>query len=132
MEPAILDLPRMTLIGLSTRFICVHSKDADNHVKIPALWDRYIERAGSIAGRVSRDEWGVCDEVPAKETKAHPDELVYLAGAQVATGTEPPPGMVSWTVPAGSYAVFTHRGSIARLGETLGWIHRPSSTSTSP
>lgn len=123
MEPTIRDLPEMTFAGLETRFISIESKDADNHVKIPPLWDRFVKVAGSIPERVPGGEWGLCYALPERVAKAHPDELLYMAAAQVKSARNVPPSLTVKTVPAGRYAVFTHRGSIARIGVTMGFIH---------
>jgi len=123
MTPTLKDLPAMTFVGLETRFVSILSPDADNHEKIPALWHRYLPLSRSIDGRVSHDDWGLCDTLPQDAPRAHPDELWYMAAAEVEKKAAPPPGMMARTVPAGRYAVFTHRGSLATLAHTMNYIY---------
>jgi AraC family transcriptional regulator len=42
-----------------------------------------------------------------------------VAAVEVEQIAEVPPGMLALCIPANSYAVYTHRGHIARIGDTV-------------
>jgi AraC family transcriptional regulator len=50
------------------------------------------------------------------------DDHSYLVGVEVSEFTEVPDGMEAYTVPASSYAVFTHKGSVGRIPATYAKI----------
>ena len=97
--------------------------------KIPQLWDTFLPRLAEIAHQSAADiSFGICfDETPSFITQQNPDELlfVYMAAVQVDEFQEPlPEGMVSTLIPAGTYAVFTHKGSLATFHQTLAYIYQ--------
>jgi AraC family transcriptional regulator len=62
-----------------------------------------------------------------KEQRGHPHEVQYIAGSfvsQAPSAAELPAGMISYTVPSATFAVFTHRGPITQLGRTLDAIYK--------
>ena len=91
--------------------------------KIPQLLPRLAEIAHQSAADIS---FGICfDETPLFITKQNPNEFVYMAAVQVDEFQEPlPEGMVSTLIPAGTYAVFTHKGSLATFHQTLAYIYQ--------
>ncbi|WP_221030380.1 AraC family transcriptional regulator [Actomonas aquatica] len=126
-EPTLLDLPALTLVGLSDRFIAAMSPDATNMDVIPPLWRSFQQRCGEIhrayVVREPNQAWGVCRCLPPTD-RTREDELEYLAGVQIdpeAHG-DLPEGMVRWDVPARRYARFTHRGPIETFPETLSYV----------
>jgi AraC family transcriptional regulator len=128
MTPRLTEMPGMTLVGLSARFISILSPDRNNHLVIPALWDRFIKRLEEVSGRRTGVEWGVCESVPAGAKRSHPDELVYTAAAELVRDPRNdeetlPVGFSVKRVKPGRYAVFTHVGVLERLGESMGFIH---------
>lgn len=79
-------------------------------VDAPKVWHDFIQHVPRIEGRVnSTESMGVCDERNKR----------YIACVEVEAGTEAPPGLIRFTVPANEYVVFQHRGSILGIGETL-------------
>ena len=116
-EPRITTLPERHFVGMGSNFICVLSKDRNNHVVIPALWDKYLQRRGEITTR-ERTDYGLCLAVPEDRPRAHDDEYHYIACAEVEEPGDVPEGMEAMTVPEGRFAVFTHKGSLESLGAT--------------
>ncbi|MDB5036371.1 MAG: AraC family transcriptional regulator [Chlorobi bacterium] len=121
-EPVIIEREESRVVGIGGNFISVLSPDHTNMPTIPELWDRYQQRSGEIAGRISNASLGVVSGVPA-EQRTHDSELHYLAGAEVKSSEEIPEGMKAGLLPAGSYAKFTYRGHITRIGSAYGFIY---------
>ena len=65
-----------------------------------------------------------------------PEELKSLAGMALKPGAEPPDGVETCELPAGRYAVLTHKGPYAELGKAYQWLFGPwlaqSGESTGP
>ena len=121
MEPQIVHVSALTLLGLETRFICAMSPDANNLKLIPPLFKCFGSRWAELPPRLDRFTYGACDCIPP-EQRTHEDEMVYLVSASVAPDAQPPAGMTVWHIPARTYAHFTHRGPIGRLNETIKYI----------
>jgi AraC family transcriptional regulator len=121
--PQILQKPVMTIVGLETPFIHGLSPETNNFKVIPPLWDAFCKRMEEVPGRIGHASYGIIYSRP-EEQRSHPHELQYIAGAQVRSGTAVPDGMVSRTIPAGTFAVFLHRGPIQKIGETCYEIYR--------
>ncbi len=120
MEPTLLRLPALHLHGLSTRFIGPMSPDADNHDVIPKLYARFCPLIPRLPTPVERYVYGAV-RCPADGQRRHPDELEYLAAVNLAAGEATAAPFVRWDIPAGTYACFTHRGPVARFGETINY-----------
>ena len=117
-EPEIVQKDAFTLVGMEARFIGALSPDANNFDVIPPLWDRFINRIGEVEGRSDEATYGLVITRPERE-RSHPDELLYVAGVAVHGVASLPEGMVCHKVPASTFAVFTHRGPISKLTETV-------------
>lgn len=63
----------------------------------------------------------ICIEDEAEKT--HPDECYYMACAEVKGLEDIPEGMTAMTIPAGNYAVFTHKGSLDKMSLTMKYIY---------
>jgi AraC family transcriptional regulator len=123
MQPVLKFVEEKKVIGVSGKFISALSPDRNNDSVIPALWSKFRSRSHEISSRVGSSSIGlvVCGEdVPEK---AHHDECLYLACAEVSSTDEVPEGMAAMLVPAGNYAVFTHKGAIDKIGFTLKYIY---------
>jgi AraC family transcriptional regulator len=123
LEPQIVEKPPLQVVGLEAAFIHALSAEATNAEVIGPLWDKFIHRAREVPNRIGEEMFGIIYGRPEKE-RAHPDELQYIAAVRVSTAKEIPRGMVEWTVPAGTFAVFTHRGPIQAIRETVREIYR--------
>jgi len=122
MEPVIRNLGELRIVGRGAPFISILSQEANSHQVIPGLWDDLFQHIGEIRNRVDGPSYGLCEPVPAPE-RTHPEECYYLAGVPVASLGDIPEGMVGRTVPAGTYAVFTHVGRLDTLGRTMSYIY---------
>ncbi len=127
MEPVVKFVEAKRIVGMEAKFISARSPDHNNNQVIPALWGRYAPRSGEIMNRLSPADMGVISCMKNDSDQSHPDEMFYLAGAEVSDGSSNhqaiPEGMVSIVIPAGSYAVFTHKGSLDKIGFTMNYIY---------
>ena len=117
-EPEIVQKDAFTLVGVEAPFISALSPDSNNFKVIPPLWDRFVDRIEEIEHRSDEAAYGLVITRPKRE-RSHPDELLYVAGVAVCAVASLPEGMVRHEVPASKFAVFTHRGPIANLPETI-------------
>jgi len=82
--------------------------------EIPALWPKFVPRIGEIPNPA---EPGVSYGVMRHGI----DVLEYAAAISVTSAERIPPGMVSLTLPAGAYALFSY--PLSGLGKGFGEIH---------
>jgi AraC family transcriptional regulator len=120
MNPQIIDLPALHLLGLSARFIGPMSPDANNLTVIPPLYHRFHATSARLPEPRDKYLYGAC-RCPAESTRGHPDELEYLVGINVPAKTPAPTGTELWSIPASTYALFVHRGPVSRLEETINY-----------
>jgi AraC family transcriptional regulator len=113
----IVERPAFHVVGVRGRFAPGKTEG------IPVLWNRLIPRLAEIPDRARPDvSYGVCVGVePAAGAAA---EFDYTACVEVTSLRRVPDGMVGFTVPAGTYAVFTHRGHITGIGATTQRVWR--------
>lgn len=123
LQPQLVDRPQLHLVGLGAKFISVLSPRANNAQVIPALWHQFINRNTEIPYRDGPAAYGLVECLPKAE-RSDEMEMFYIAAAPVTTIDALPTGMISRTLPAGRWAVFTHRGSLETLGQTMRFIHR--------
>ena len=116
-------LPQFEVVGLGTKFISILSPEKNNHIVIPKLWDEYLSRQKEITSRAKPYDLGVCIPVGNDMLKAHPDECFYLACTEVKNFKDVPKGMITKSIPAGEYAVFTHKGPLSKLDHTMNYIY---------
>jgi len=75
----------------------------NEHGEIPAMWDLFLPRAGELVTDTGHlVAYGVARALP---NYAAGDVYEYLAGVEVASLANLPPGMVGWKIPALTYAV---------------------------
>ncbi|MEK6626643.1 MAG: AraC family transcriptional regulator [Bdellovibrionota bacterium] len=122
MQPKFMTTQEKKVVGLGTNFISILSPEKNNHVLIPQLWDQYIPRAREIGKRVGTWDLGLCEAIADKAKKKHPDECFYMACAEVTDFSQVPSGMLKKVIPAGRYAVFTHKGKLDKLEHTMNYI----------
>jgi AraC family transcriptional regulator len=97
MEPKIVSRPAFTVVGVLYR-------GKNEHGEVPQMWDhQLLPRVQEIPHQVTPHlAYGVMDHYDPQT-----GEFDYLAGFGVERVTELPEGMVSWTVPAQTYAIFS-------------------------
>lgn len=122
-EPQIVEKPQITVVGLEKPFLHGLSPESTAAEVIPALWEQFAPQADRVSGRVGHAMYGVIYGRPDAD-RSHPDELQYIAGVAVSSTDKIPPGMVSRTIPAGKFAVVTHRGPIYKLRDTVRELYR--------
>lgn len=112
MEPKIIQKEEFHVIGME------YYGDNKNG-EIPAMWGEFINRIQEIPNRVNLNTYGVCSPI---EKMTDESKFFYIAGVEVTCIDQIPEGMVAKTVPAAQYAVFTHKGSPDKLGQTYEYI----------
>ncbi|PWU21794.1 MAG: hypothetical protein C5B49_02040 [Bdellovibrio sp.] len=120
MQPKFVNEREKKIIGLGANFVSAVSNDKSGYAVVGQLWQKYKTRADEIKGRKGYGI-GLVESLPDSK-KSHADEFWYLAGSEVDDFSAVPEGMVTRTAPAGRYAVFTHRGTVAKLEHTLRYI----------
>jgi AraC family transcriptional regulator len=123
LTPQIVEKPELLVIGLEAPFVSGLSPDATNFQVIGPLWNRFIHRANQVPNRLGGEMYGIIFDRPAG-SRTHPHEMQYLAGVRVSSLAVMPEGMIGHTVPAATFAVFTHRGPIRTIGDSLNEIYR--------
>jgi len=95
------------VVGLGT--LCTF----ENTGAIPSLWQDFSARSDHMNAAPGAAAYGVCH--------AADDEgrFQYLAGVEMEKGEPEPEGMERISIPAGRYAVFTHKAHISEIGNTV-------------
>jgi AraC family transcriptional regulator len=115
MKHRIVHAPAMHVVGLGDSFTPATIPT------IPALWARFVPRIGEIAGRKGSATYGLCRaNLPDGQGGLR---FEYTAAVEVERPAAPPKGFVAFTVPATTYAVFTHEGHNSKIGATFDAIH---------
>ena len=112
--PAVEDRPAQRIAGLSSHFTF---KNMDT---IPHLWQRFGEYLPEIAKVVGGPPiaFGISGPMPEGS-----EGFDYFAGAPLPKGREALPGLIEMTLPAGTYAKFTHEGHISGIRGTCGAVY---------
>jgi AraC family transcriptional regulator len=112
MQPTLVHRPAFHVIGMAGRFTPATTS------RIPELWERFARGPmDTVPHRRGHHTLGVCvDADPATIEEAG---FTYVAAVEVDRLDHVPPGMIAMTVPANTYAVFTHSGHISRLPDTV-------------
>ncbi len=85
----------------------------ETRVNIPKQWDNFVPQLGKVPGQVGRDSYGVSwNYQPGKG-------FDYLTGVEVRDASKLPKEYSEVRLPAGRYAVFTHRKHVSAIPETL-------------
>ena len=105
-EPQFVSIPAIDVVG-------IEGTSTKNNNIIPQLWDRFLPRVKEIRNPVDEHlAYGLCmmpDEEDAS-TQTDDSEFTAVVSIPVSKVDRIPEGMVHRTIPAGEYAVFTHRG----------------------
>lgn len=103
--------PRLTEIATKDEITVVGMR----HMKgqIMQLWQEFLPRSVEIKNSLDKGVfYGFQGMVDGSDS-------VYIACTEVSTFDDVPEGMVSWTIPAGKYAVFTCKGIPESLDDTF-------------
>jgi AraC family transcriptional regulator len=89
--------------------------------EIPAMWDQFIQRAAELVTDPSHlVAYGVARALPNFEEGG---AFEYLAGVEVASLDNLPPGMVGWGIPALTYAVLPAH-DVPDIGPVSNYFYR--------
>ncbi|MHC4876554.1 MAG: GyrI-like domain-containing protein [Planctomycetota bacterium] len=122
MQPPQIEVkPELLIAGCEAPFIHALSPDANNGEVIPQVWDRLMNHLRTFPHQSCEPMYGLIEQ---RQERSHPHELWYVAGVPVSSPTSVPDGMVLKQVSAGMFAVFTHRGPMSGIGETVGYAYR--------
>ncbi len=116
MEHKIITLDEIKVIGIETR---TSNDEAQND--IPKLWQKFYsgDIKGKIPNKISEDVLSLYTEYESDYTKPY----TIVLGCKVKDFSSIPEGMVSKTIPASRYAVFTAKGKMpGKLVETWQYI----------
>ena len=80
---------------------------------ISGQWQRFAPHIGKIAGQVGQKTYGVCFEFESAEG------IDYVSGVEVSSALGLPAEFAAVRIPAQKYAVFSHRGHVSQLRDTL-------------
>ncbi|WP_128896148.1 GyrI-like domain-containing protein [Longirhabdus pacifica] len=90
--------------------------DKNNSRQIPQLWDTFIAREHELSDMVvSESTYGIC--FPEE------DSFLYMAGAEVKKDAPALSNMIYKEIPASYYAVYTHRGPVSKIKDTISKIN---------
>ncbi|MBA3028742.1 MAG: helix-turn-helix domain-containing protein [Desulfobacteraceae bacterium] len=114
MEPKIITKNEFKVIGM--RYFGDNQKN-----EIKQLWDAFLPEEENIKNRVNPTiGYGICYPVEGPDSVS---AFEYLAAVEVSTLDEIAEGMVGRTIPAQKYAVFSHKGSVDKIGDTYQAIY---------
>lgn len=111
LEARVVRMPALQVIGMAGRFTPASAS------RIPEQWGRFAPRIGEIPRRQGAHTLGLC--MNADSLTANEPCFTYVSGVEVRRGAAVPDGMASFTVPANTYAVLTHRGHLSALPDTV-------------
>jgi AraC family transcriptional regulator len=112
-EPRFQDGKAMLVAGLQHRY---NGPDVKN---ISALWQRFAPHIGKIPGQVGPVAYGLCSNMIVA-----PFSFDYMAGVEVSSAAGLPADFSVTSIPAMSYAIFTHRGHVSNLRMTMDAIYQ--------
>jgi AraC family transcriptional regulator len=112
LHPRFISGPAMMIAGLTQR----HTMGPGND--IPGQWQRFVPYIGRLPGERPGVCYGVCHS-PVIDGK-----IDYLCGVEVTTAEGQPSELLLLRLDAQDYAVFTHRGPVAAIGDTMSAIWR--------
>ncbi len=113
MEPRIEDMDSLIIVG-------VGYQGDDIFERIMTLWMELIQRKGEFENLASQVEAFGVSLMPENAEKQ--TDFRYIAGYEVTKTSKIPEGMEIVTIPAGKYAIFTHKGSLENLQATYAYI----------
>ncbi|HPP74677.1 MAG TPA: GyrI-like domain-containing protein [Armatimonadota bacterium] len=114
MEPKIITREEIKLIGM--QYIGNNSNG-----EIPKLWENFLPRIEEIKNQSGECVcYGVCECLCEGECKCGcGGDFSYIAAREVSSFDDVPEGMITRTIPASKYAVFTHKGLLESLNKTF-------------
>lgn len=102
--------------GRTLRLAGISERHAGTITALPTQWSRFIPLVGHVPGQMGRVVYGVTYNVD--ETTA----FDYMCGVEVDAFLAEDPPFSRLTIPAQTYAVFTHREHITSLAAMIGAV----------
>ncbi len=116
MKPIILERQAELAVGMGASF------EPKSTNEIGALWGRFMQQHEAVKQVKDGYMLGICcNQHPGVEKKPG-HSIVYIAASPVDKFEDIPQGMVKCELPAGRYAMFTHKGRISELPHTVDYI----------
>lgn len=119
MEPKIVEMDEIKLIGMSCKTSLANNK-------VPELWQSFIPRMAEVPNRTNQSiALGVCQIESNFDFRDFGEDSVFteISGVEVSNFNNVPEGMVTHTIPASKYTVFTHKGNVEGLKKTYDYIY---------
>lgn len=116
--PEIYTQKEMHLVGMRTSFYGAYSEKNNIAEKLPPLWQQFLAHLSEIGNTVG----GMCYGV-VRQLQEDSDELEYFCAIEVTAATAIPNGMLALTIPAATYAKFTHQGAVNLIDDTINYIY---------
>lgn len=116
MQPEIVTYPLEIAVGMAKSF------PQNSSPQIGQLWERFKPRMDEIPLAKPNYCLGICSPSHPEIQMSKDDCFVYMAALPVSQLQEVPEGMTTMIIPAGRYAKFTHKGTIAELQHTVNYI----------
>jgi AraC family transcriptional regulator len=120
MKPVIKQIEEMKIVGMEKTTTLNTS-----YIDIPKLWENFCSRMheiNNVADKKTFYEVRKPDMNFSMDDFKETSEFTEIAGLEVTTVDTMPEGMINVTIPAGKYAVFTHKGSPINLRQTYEYI----------
>ncbi|MCL9779895.1 AraC family transcriptional regulator [Vibrio sp. S4M6] len=112
MDPQIVVRPETKVVGVVSRY-------TEDDLDLNTLWSAFRPYLGKVQGRIGDEAFGIYEEYTESEESVG---FTYICSVAVNDSAPVPKGMVSRTIPANKYAVFTHQANASLLPETLKYI----------
>ena len=110
MEPRIVTLDQLVLIGRP------YFGDAENN-KFAQAWDRFFPFEDQIPSKVNHQVWYGVEIYGPEFHKDH--QWMYFPSTEVSSLDEIPEALFGKILPSATYAVFTVKGGVPKIGETF-------------
>ncbi|MBG9943964.1 GyrI-like domain-containing protein [Brevibacillus formosus] len=120
MKPTILTREETLVIGIT--FTASVTEDLDK--KLSATTTEALRaRKSEIHHQVGEGEYLIQIYPDKDDFDAAIDPFTTIIGVEVSSPADIPEGMVSHTIPTGTFAKVTHKGPETNLGETYGFLY---------
>jgi AraC family transcriptional regulator len=117
LQPRIQTIPAKNLVGTKVNMSITDNKTGE-------LWRNFMPRRREIANNLNADL--ICMQVydDALNFKDFTPDTIFdkWAAVEVADVAEVPPGMQTYTLPGGTYAIFDYKGAASAFAPTFQYI----------
>ncbi len=116
LEPKIVQREAELAVGMGASYSLEGSKE------IVHLWERFKPRIQEVPSAKGTHTLGISCAGLSEISRRPGDAYVYVAAVPVTRAEALPDAMVKVELPAGRYAVFTHKGPLANLSSSMDYI----------